>query len=85
MRIAACILLARALRCVRGRLHAGGWDTHHAAYGGTRTPRCHRQALSRVDSECIVSYLTLAKSGISQIYYVKSGIWPERPSVQYDI
>jgi hypothetical protein len=29
--------------------------------------------------------LTLAKSTRPQIYYVKSGIWLGRPSVQYDI
>jgi hypothetical protein len=39
----------------------------------------------RVDLDCNVPYLTLAKSGISQIYYVKSGIWLGRPSVQSDI
>jgi hypothetical protein len=39
----------------------------------------------RVDLDCIVPYLTLAKSGISQIHYVKSRIWLGRPSVQYDI
>ena len=39
----------------------------------------------RVDLDCIVPYLTLEKSGISQIYHVKSGIWLGRPSVPYNI
>jgi hypothetical protein len=30
-------------------------------------------------------FLYEAKSGISQIYYVNSGSWLGRPSVQYDI
>jgi hypothetical protein len=40
---------------------------------------------TRIDLDCIIPYLTLAKSTRLQIYYVKSGIWQGRASVQYDI
>jgi hypothetical protein len=36
----------------------------------------------RIDSDCIVPYLTLAKS--TRFYYVNFSIWLGCPSVQYD-
>ena len=53
--------------------------------GAARVTPARGRRLARVYSDAVVPYLTLVKSGISQIYYGKSGICTSRLHKRSDI